>query len=158
MSAVISVCTAVCAAAIAGSLASVLMPEGNTKRVVSLVLGAFLFCSMIAPVNEAISGFNAGEPEIPPEEEITATADEIFTSKVLDETSDILSRTLEGYLKSEKIPFLRTKFYLCRDDNLGIIISRICIYIKKKDNTYVFKIKEITEKNFGQTPFVIAEK
>ncbi len=158
MSAVISVCACVCITAIGGSIISIIIPDGNMKKIISLVLGVFFLCSLIVPVRNAVNGFSADLSQSADVDEITATADEVYTQSILDETSAVLSKTLEGYLKSENIPFIRTKFYLCRDDNLGIIINKICIYIKKTDNTYVFRIKEITEENFGQTPFVIAEK
>ncbi|MDD5795662.1 MAG: stage III sporulation protein AF [Oscillospiraceae bacterium] len=158
MSAVLSVCCAVCVVAIAGSVLSVLMPDGNTKKIITLVLGAFMLCSVILPIKSAVTGFTAESCEIPDEQKITASADEIYTNRILSQTEENLSNTLISLLKSEGINVKRVRFYLKQDENLGIIISKICIYIDKKDNTYVFRINEITEENFGQTPFVIAEK
>lgn len=157
MSGVVAVCSAICVVAIAGSIISVLIPDGNTKKIVALILGLFMLCSMIMPIKQAINGFNIQSPEIPKEDSITASTDELYTQKVLSQTEKTLSQTLEGFLKSENIPFERTRFYLKQDQNLGIIISKICIYIDKKDNTYVFRINEIAEENFGKTPYVIAE-
>lgn len=158
MGAVAAACAAICAVAIAGSIVSVLLPNGNTKKILSLVLGAFMLCSMIIPVKNAIEGFSIDTSKLPREEEITASADELYSQRIIAQTEEILANTLEGLLKNEDIPTRKIRFYLEQDDNLGIIISKICIYIDKKDNTYVFRINEITEENFGQTPFVIAEK
>ncbi len=157
MNTIWAVCSAVCVVAIAGSIISTLMPDGNTKKIMTLVIGAFMVCSMIVPVKSAITGFNANSSVIPNETQVTASADEIYTETLISQTEKSLEQTLSGLLKSENIKFNRIRFYLKQDSNLGIIIDRVCIYIDKKDNTHVFRMKEITEEHFKTTPFVIAE-
>lgn len=157
MSTVMSVCSAICVVAIGGALISIIIPDGNTKKILSLVIGAFLLCSMILPVKNAISDMNFEIDGFPKETQITASADEAYTESVIKETENTLAKTLDGLLKSENINVKRIRFYLKEDENLGIIINRISIYIDKKNNSKVFRINEITEENFGQTPFVIAE-
>ncbi len=157
MSTIASVCSAICVVAVGGALISVIIPDGNTKKILSLVLGAFLLCSMILPVKNAITDINLEISNFPNETQITASADEAYTESIIKETENTLAKTLDGLLKSENINVNRIRFYLKADENLGIIISRISIYIDKKNNSKVFRINEITEENFGQTPFVIAE-
>lgn len=157
MSVLWSVCGAVCVVAIAGAIISSLMPEGNTKKIMTLIIGAFMVCSIIVPVKSAVTEFNVSTTQIPNEATVTASADEIYTGTLISHTEKSLEQTLAGFLKSENINFNRIRFYLKQDPNLGIIIDRVCIYIDKKDNTHVFRIKEITEEHFDTTPFVIAE-
>lgn len=157
MNVIWSVCGAVCVVAIAGAIISTLMPDGNTKKIMTLVLGAFMVCSMIVPVKSAITGFSANVTGFQSEAQVTASADEIYTETLISQTEKSLEQTLAGLLNSENIKFNRIRFYLKQDSNLGIIIDRVCIYIDKKDNTHVFRMKEITEEHFKTTPFVIAE-
>ena len=157
MNALWSVCGAICVVAIAGSIISTLMPDGNLKKIMTLVLGAFMVCSIIVPVKSAVTGFSVSTEKIPIESQITASEDEIYTNALISQTEKSLEQTLSGFLKSENIKFNRIRFYLKQDVNLGIIVDRVCIYIDKKDNTHVFRMKEITEEHFQTTPFVIAE-
>ncbi len=157
MSVLWSVCGAVCVVAIAGTIISSLMPDGNTKKIMTLIIGAFMVCSIIVPVKSAVTEFNVSTTKIPNEATVTASADEIYTEALISHTEKSLEQTLAGFLKSENINFNRIRFYLKQDPNIGIIIDRVCIYIDKKDNTHVFRMKEITEEHFDTTPFVIAE-
>lgn len=157
MNSILTACAAVCGAAIAGSVISVLMPDGSTKKIMTLVMGAFMLCCLIVPVKNAIQGFTLDTSQLQSEEEITASADEAYTDRVIAQAEQTLASTLEGFFKSESIPVKKIRFYLKEEENLGIIINRICIYIDKKDNTHVFRINEITEENFSKTPDIIAE-
>lgn len=158
MSAVASIAMTICVVSIAGSLLSALLPEGSAKKIVLMVLGAFLLCSVIGPVQEAVQGFSLDMGAAVPQESITASADETYSEKVLEQTEKTLETTLANLLRKEEIKTNRIRITLKEDEYEGIIVSNISIYIDKKDNSSVLKIKEITEKNFGITPYVISEK
>ena len=60
MSGLSTVVITACAACVICSLLSVFVTDGGLKRILSLVMGAFLVCSMLFPVSKALT--EIGDP------------------------------------------------------------------------------------------------
>ena len=58
MNEILAVTSAICASALICTLVSNFVTDGSTKKIISLVLGAFIICSMIVPIKNAVSGFS----------------------------------------------------------------------------------------------------
>lgn len=67
MSGLFTVVVVMCASALICSLVQTFVTDGSTKKIISLVLGAFIICCMVVPVKNAVSSFNTDieESKIP---------------------------------------------------------------------------------------------
>lgn len=157
MSEIISVTAAICASALICSLLSGFISDGGTKKILSLVLGAFVICSMIIPVKNAVNGFNEAMPEIQSSEEIVSTSDEAYSNAVIRQTEENLMSSLEDILLQNGIKINSCKIILSITDKNSIIISSVCIYISKEYAQYADLISEITFQNFSASPSIITE-
>ena len=64
MSGLFTVVVVMCASALICSLVQTFVTDGSTKKIISLVLGAFIICCMVVPVKNAVSSFNTDIEEM----------------------------------------------------------------------------------------------
>ena len=144
----------VCIAALGCSIISVVVPQGNTKRILNTVLGVFVFCTMLVPVKNAIRDFNVNIEIAQESDDLSILADEAYNQAIVIETNAILESTLMSYLEHENLHILSTDIELDSYDDGGIYISGINIYISKDNECFTNQIKRMTKKKFEVEPCV----
>ena len=157
MSGLSTVVVTACAACIICSLLSSFLTDSGLKRVLSLVMGAFLVCSMLFPVAKAIAGFRPETDGYPSYDALTATADEAVTAQVVKQTQDNLENTLKALLVQNGVTPHSCEVILAESENSGIIISQISIYIDQSDSRRTDEISALVRQHFGMSPRVITE-
>lgn len=152
MSSVASFAGIICAVSIAVSLISLIIPQGNTKRVMNSVIGVFVLCCMIVPVINAVKNFkyDFNIPDIG--KNYTASADEAYNKAIIKETARKLESSALNCLLSKGIKAESAVFNLSYNKKSGIYIKRIRIYISKKETFNFSKIISIIENKFEKTP------
>lgn len=148
---------AVCGCSLVCILVSTFVSDGGTKRIVSLVMGAFILCSLLLPVKNAVQSVSVSLDGYQSAEELTATADEALQRQVLAQTRENLSQTLNALLLQNGISVNRSEFTLSDAGGGSIIIADVCIYIDKGDWQSESQIRDITNQSFGVTPHIITE-
>ena len=146
-----------CAACVICSLLSVFVTDGGLKKILSLVMGAFLVCSILFPVSKALLSFRPDTENYPSFEKLTATADETFGAQVVKQAENNLENTLEALLAQNGITPRSCEIILAESENSGIIISQISIYIDQSDSLRTSDITELVRRHFGMSPRVITE-
>lgn len=157
MNGLYTVAAVVCASSLICTLVSSFVTDGSTKKILNLVLGAFIICSLIVPIKNAVSDFNINISNHPDSAEASASYDEAYNEQVVKQTKENLEKTLEQLLEQNSIEISRCEIILSLKDDNSIIISSISIYINKEYTPYVRKITEIISQNFGVTPEVLTE-
>lgn len=147
----------VCGASLICSVFSSFISDGNTKKIVNLVLGAFIICSLIIPVSKAISAFEIDISQFSTAEEQTASCDEIMSNQVVAQTQSQLEQTATDILLQNGITINSCDITLAQTDNNRIIISTLCIYIDKSGLIDTNKICRIVEEHFGISPNIAME-
>ena len=157
MSGLGAVAVSVCCASLICALVSNFVSDGSVKRVLNLVLGAFMVCSLIFPVKSAVQGIRNEISESSQTAVQSATADEAsYNRQIVAETRKNLENTLTALLNQNGIYPESVEVILSVKHDNSIIISRIGIYIDKTC-TQTDKIVELTAQNFGITPNIITE-
>lgn len=152
-----TVALTVCCASLICALVSNFVSDASIKRVLNLVLGAFVVCSLIFPVRAAVLSFSDDYSEIYNKSSDSATYDEAgYNRQIVAETKKNLERTLEALLNQNGIYPEKTEVILSVNNDNSIIISQVCIYIDK-DVARPELISEITLQNFGIKPNIITE-
>ena len=158
MSGIATVAMTVCCASLICALVSNFVSDQGIKRVLNLVLGAFVVCSLIFPVRAAVNGIKSGYDEMTENYEAAATFDEAaYNAQIVSQTRKNLEQTLIAILNQNGIYPKKTEIILSvRDDN-SIIISQARIYIDK-GCTQTGLISQLTIQSFGIEPNIITEQ
>ena len=157
MSGLGAVAVSVCCASLICALVSNFVSDGSVKRVLNLVLGVFMVCSLIFPVKSAVQGIREEISESSQTAVQSATADEAsYNRQIVAETRKNLEKTLTALLNQNSVYPESVEVILSVKHDNSIIISRIGIYIDKTC-TQTDKIFELTTQNFGITPNIITE-
>lgn len=157
MKGLFSVVVVVCAASLICTLVSTFITDGSTKKIVNLVLGAFIICSLIAPVMSAASSVNLNLSDYETSDSIISSNDEAYSNEVLMQTKTNLENSARDILLQNGIEINSCKIILASEDENRIIISSISIYINKENAGRSQSIQEIIKDSFGINPNLVTE-
>lgn len=157
MKSLFSVVIVICAASLICTLFSTFITDGSTKKIVNLVLGAFIVCSLISPVMSAFSSVDVNLSEYETSDSIISSNDEAYSNEVLKQTQTNLENSAKDILLQNGISINSCKIILANEDENRIIISSVSIYINKENSGHSQRIQEIIKDNFGINPNVVTE-
>ncbi len=157
MNEILAVTSAICASALICTLVSNFVTDGGTKKIISLVLGAFIICSMIVPIKNAVNDFNKEIAETKISDSPVSTDDEAYGREILKQTRKNLESALRDLLRQNGVEINSCEIILAVTDDNSIIISSVSIYIYKEYTQYTDLISEITFQNFSVQPNIITE-
>lgn len=152
-----SVVIIACACSLICTLASNFVTDGGTKKILNLILGAFMVCSLLVPVKSAVSSFGVNLSQYENEQELMSTDDEAYSRAVINQTQKNLEQTATNLLLQNGIKINNCKIILANSSENSIIISSISIYISKEYVQTTDEISKITEENFGIMPNIMTE-
>ncbi len=155
MSTIKAIAMTICVCGITCSLLGIISPTKKTKKILNLVIGLFIICSIIIPIKSAINSFNINIADIDTVEEITNNVDDSYNEKVIWQTSENLEAALKALLNNNNYYPDKIKIHLETTNENSIYIKQIDIYMDKTDNT--IDIKRLTKENFQVTPNIITE-
>lgn len=152
MNEISAVTIAICASALICTLVMNFVSDGGTRKIINIVLGAFVICSMIIPVKNLVTGISNSPAEITAPEELTATADEAYSKQIVSQTRANLESALKSLLQQNNIEISSCEIILSLTDENSIIISSISIYINQEYTQHADTIDEIVFQNFSVHP------
>lgn len=158
MSGLYAAAVTVCGAAIALALLSHFVTDGGTKRLLCLVMGAFMVCTVVLPLRGALTGLSAELSVYAEESESAATADEAYNREVLRQTKQNLEAALSDLLAQNGYPAEQTEVILALTDENRVIISQINITVSGEVYSERDAIARVTEENFAIAPSVLLGK
>ena len=103
MSGFYTVAVTVCAAAIACAILSTFVSDGGLKRILSLVMGAFMVCSLIVPAKNAVQKLGLNLSSYPSSQQLTATADEAVNRQVVAQAKEKLDAAQLEFLTKKTL-------------------------------------------------------
>ena len=128
------------------------------KKVVSLVMGAFIVCSLLLPLF-SLTALSADDFRITTDSTgLDIDSEEAYKKAVLDETAKNLVIAADDLLKQEDISAKNIELAIKLSEDDSIYISKIYIYINKVDEQKAEKIKSIIEKNMNKEPVIVADE
>ena len=157
MNEILAVTSAICASALICTLVSNFVTDGSTKKIISLVLGAIIICSMIVPIKNAVNGFSEEIAETDISDYSVSTDDEAYSREILKQTRINLESALKDLLLQNGVEINSCEIILVVADDNSIIISSVSIYISKEYTQYSDLISEVTFQNFSVQPNIITE-
>lgn len=147
----ICICCVIC------SILSLIFPNGTTEKIMNLLLGAFLVCSMLIPMLTFISSFSIESDVV---ENSFEYKDDYYSyeKEVLSTTAKNLVVVTNDFLASENISANDIKISIKKSENNSIYISSIYIYISDEYKGRIDEIKRIVLRNMSKEPVVIVNE
>lgn len=153
MSTVTNIAVVLCTCVIACILIKMLVPQGRTQKTMNIIVTAFLIIVMISPIKNCIASGSSLDISTPDESQIM---DE-YNSKVLSQTQDNLRNSLISLLTQNGINFEDVFVKLKTDNENGIIIDYIYIYLSENNIGQNSDALKLTEENFSITPEIVVK-
>ncbi|MDY4812607.1 MAG: stage III sporulation protein AF [Ruminococcus sp.] len=153
MSTVTNIAVVLCTCVIACILIKMLVPQGRTQKTMNIIITAFLIMVMISPIKNCIASGSSLDISTPDESQIM---DE-YNSKVLSQTQDNLRNSLISLLTQNGINFEDVFVKLKTDNENGIIIDYIYIYLSENNIGQSSDAIKLTEENFSITPEIVVK-
>ena len=157
MSGLYTVAATVCGCCVIVAVLSHFVTDGGTKKLLTLVMGAFILCCMLVPAARAFGGLSKELSGLSVEENDSATADEALNRQILAQTKQNLETALSDILAQNGYRIIRAEITLALEDDNRVIISFIKITISEEDAVNREAISEITERHFTVKPQIITE-
>lgn len=155
MSSLKAVAVTVCVCCIACSIIGIIAPNGRMKKILNLVLGAFLTVSMIIPLIGLSSSFSK-DMYVDTSEFVSPDIDEKeYEKMILNKTADNLVLAANYLLLSEDVTVDNIEIGIKKSDTNSIYISKINIYINDVDKDKAEQIKSIITRNMSKEPVII---
>lgn len=153
MSTVTNTAVVLCTCVIACILIKMLVPQGKTQKTMNIIVTAFLIIVMISPIKNLVASGNSFEISTPDESKIM----EEYSSKVLSQTQDNLRKSLLSVLEQNGVTPEDVFVKLKTDNENGIIIDYIYIYLNENSRGKSGDAIKITEENFSITPEIVVK-
>ncbi len=147
----------ICASSLICTLVSTFVTDSSTKKIVNLILGAFIVCSLIMPVKNAFAALKLEYPSNESAENIVASSDEAYNKEIVNQTRINLECAAQDLLMQHNIKINSCKIILAQSKENSIIISSLSIYINKEYLYSTDTITNLIEQNFGIIPSIITE-
>lgn len=144
----------ICTCAVACAVLQILLPEGKTSKTINLIVTAFLILILISPIKNLFSNENKLTIPTPDETKIMAE----YNDKVVSTAKDNMRNSVKSLFQQNDIQVKDVYVELKTDEQGGIIIDYINIYISDDINGSQSKIINLVENNYNITPSIILEK
>lgn len=154
MSAITSWATAVCVVAVICSLYDMLVPEGNTSKMLNFVLGMFLIVAILIPFANIVKSesFNFQNIEFNSEEFTLSEDNDDLTIAIGKST---VEKIISDSLKEKDISYKKIVIDMDSSNGNSIDIIRAKIYVGSDYRNQLIDIQNIVKEKTGITPDVI---
>ena len=153
MSTVTNTAVVLCTCVIACILIKMLVPQGRTQKTMNIIVTAFLIIVMISPIKNLVASGNSFDISTPDESKIM----EEYSGKVLSQTQDNLRKSLISVLEQNGVTPEDVFVKIKTDNENGIIIDYIYIYLNENSRGKSGDAIKITEENFSITPEIVVK-
>lgn len=154
MSAITSWATAVCIVAVICSLYDMLIPDGNTSKMLDFVLGMFLIVAILIPFVNIVKSepLNFKNIEFNSKDFTMSTENEDL---IIDVGKSTVEKIISDSLKEKNISYKKIVIDMDSSNGNSIDIIRAKIYVENSYRNQIIDIQNIVKEKTGITPDVI---
>lgn len=154
MTAITSWATTICVVAVICSLYDMVMPEGNTSKMLDFVLGMFLIVAILIPFVDIIKSdsFNIKEIKFTSEE---FRLSEDNTNLTITLGKSAVEKIIADCLNEMDITYKKITIAMDSSNGNSIDIIRADIYVDSKYRNQLIEIQSTVKEKTGITPDVI---
>lgn len=151
----IKVCAcSLCASVIVCLIIRLLIPQGSTKRIMTVIIGIFILCILLMPITEFIKEFDS--TDIENEFKLgESKANKIYDDQVLKGAGEYISAYCYSLLSNAGVEADNIETTVGVSDDRGIYIIGIDIYISDGIVLSDNEIRELIHDSVGVEPGII---
>lgn len=157
MNGLYTVAATACGCCIVVALLSRFVSDGGTQKLLSMVMGAFIVCSMLVPAVRAVKGIAADAQSVTVPAADAATADEAFNREILLQTKQNLETALRDILSQSGYPVQNAEVVLALADETRVVIAQITLTVSAAYQDAEKQIADMTEQHFTVRPHIVWE-
>ncbi len=154
MDSIFDCATAICLSVVVCSLVRMLVPTGNTQRIISVVLGVFTMMSIIAPVYDLVSSVEISNSEYESRIEIGEYQNKIDNA-VLAQTGEYINQYVSSLMSSSDCDIDKMETNVAINDKGEIYIKEINLYINSFTATESDKATDIVYDTLNIKPNIL---
>ena len=157
MSGVYTAAATVCASCVVISLLSRFVTDGGTKKLLTLVLGAFAVVALIFPLRGTVSEIvtQIETAQAPEQDESVA---ESCRAAVLAQTKANLEQALTDILAQNGIAVKSAEVVLAIADESRVVISSVTLTVSEETARRRDDIDRLTEEHFAVRPQIVTQE
>ena len=148
MNAVTGWAAALCTAAIGCTALHMLAPKGGLGKLFKLLTAAFFLCCMVSPLLE-LKNISALSLEVLPEEISAQALQERVNAQFERQVTAALEHTARQTLEKYSIEPAKVDVNMDMDENGGIYITKIILYLDKQNAGGAIAAKQAMEQRLG---------
>lgn len=140
----------VCAAAVAGGMAHMLLPKSNLAKIFSLTLSAFFLCSLLSPLllNRGQLRFEIQDYGGYSAQDTASRLEEIAQAHMLEQARGTVIKLAEGALTEAGLPFKKIDAIVNMDEENSISFTEVIITLEQ-ESAQEERIREVLERRLG---------
>lgn len=148
MNAVTGWAAALCTAAIGCTALHMLAPKGGLGRLFKLLTAAFFLCCMVSPLLQ-LKNISSLSLDILPEEVSAEALQERVNAQFERQVTAALEETARQTLQKYGIELAKVEIKMDTDENGGIYITKIILYLDKQNADGAIAAKQAMEQRLG---------
>ncbi len=148
MNAVTGWAAALCTAAIGCTALHMLAPKGGLGRLFKLLTAAFFLCCMVSPLLQ-LKNISSLSLDILPEEVSAEALQERVNAQFERQVTAALEETARQTLQKYSIEPAKVEIKMDTDENGGIYITKIILYLDKQNADGAIAAKQAMEQRLG---------
>ncbi len=146
------ICAAsLCCCLVVCSLVRIIAPSGSTSKILSVIIGIFALCCLISPFVSMLDDFNIEIYDKKLNTENTELT-EFYDEQVLKTTAEYINSYVLAVLGNAEISPKNVKTVLSVNQDKGIYIREMNIYVEKNSWDKADEIKAIIQTSVGIEP------
>jgi len=145
--------TSICVCLVVCSVIRIVAPTGNTSRILSVVISVFVLLCMFSPLKSLVESFRF-ESDRSFSEDIELKQAEGYDEQVILQTASYINEYVNNILVNEGVENSEIKTILAVNENRGIYIRELNIYLSKGYSEKSAEIKELIKSSLGVEPLI----
>lgn len=151
----IYICAAsLCCCLVVCAILRMIVPSGNTQKIMSVVIGVFTVCCLLSPLYEIGKNLNFSENKNDEINRIQNDYEQQYDSKVLQTTAEYINEYVNSLLFEAGVNDARIETILSVNDGRGIYIQEMNIYLYKKNGININGLSDLIYSSVGIVPSI----
>lgn len=155
MSGVSTAVSTLCCSLIVATLVRIIAPQGNTEKIIKLIISAFILVSIVLAVKSVVDLVDTDKIISDSESIVSYENTEMNNEKVLKTASEYLVEYSKNLLESNNISVDNIKITLVESENSVIYVREAIIYINRDYLNDEDRIINLISSNLGVSPKIV---
>ncbi len=159
MSESIYICAgSLCCTLLICSIIRIISPSGSTQKIMAVIICVFSLCCLVSPFYEFASSIKLNNVQANLNSITAEKYEADYDSVVLKETAEYINVYVNALIESCSVDNAKIETILSSDENKGIYIAEMNIYLNRKETVNIQEISDVVLSATGVKPNIMEYK